>query len=386
MDYYSRNSALIALIRAYINGLEYPEIDYEKTFEVAKRHSLGSIYYLAIKDLKDVPNELSTLLRRHFSTQTAQQMVQEYYSEKIMSVLDEKGIRYMPLKGYYMRRYYPLPEMRTSCDIDIFYDFERENEVNELMSSIDFYHESHSDNDDHWSKEVVSVETHFKLIAGNKMFEKYYENAWDKLILESGSRYVFTPEDFYIYMMVHSVKHFVSGGFGIRTVLDVYYYLKNVKLDREYLNAEFEKLKMSTFVYRIERLATLWFDKEFDGDYTDEEEIGKYIIESGVYGTETKSVIMRNVSKNNAKKTKSKFLFRMMFPSYKDMCLRYKFLKKVPILLPFMWPYRWVDALITRRHNVKTIVKETKMINEENVNKVSRMLELTKLNQNDCNE
>jgi hypothetical protein len=51
-----------------------------------------------------------------------------------------------------------------------------------------------------------------------------------------------------------------------------------------------------------------------------------------------------------------------------------------------MWPYRWVDALITRRHNVKTIVKETKMINEENVNKVSRMLELTKLNQKDCND
>jgi len=46
-------------------------------------------------------------------------MQMEYDLTMMCDTLESASIPYMPLKGSVIRRYYPQPEMRTSCDIDI---------------------------------------------------------------------------------------------------------------------------------------------------------------------------------------------------------------------------------------------------------------------------
>jgi len=370
---------LIDVIKAYFNGLDLPNCDnWEEVFALAKRHSLGSLFYLILKDGKILNEELIIKARKHFSAQTAQQVMQEYYSELLISKMEKRKIRLMPLKGYYMRKLYPIPEMRTSCDVDVFYDKERREEILEILPSLGFSLLSTSENDDHWNKDIITVETHFDLTEEKSRYRDYYKDVWNRLITKDGVRYEFSDEDFYIYMMIHAAKHFTNAGFGIRTVLDIYVYNKEKVLDREYLKNEFEKLKLFKFVQCFENLASFWFGK---GEINEETELlSSYVIDSGVYGKEDNGVVMRNIDKTaTAKSTKRAFLFKMIFPSYKVMAKRYKVLKKCAILLPIMWIVRWFQAVFFRKKNIKTIYKESKMINSDNVANTAKILEITEL-------
>ena len=56
---------------------------------------------------------------------------------------------------------------------------------------------------------------------------------------------------------------------------------------------------------------------------------------------------------------------------------KYPFLKYLPILLPFMWVYRWFVILFTGRKKVKKFVKEMDNLNDENLKKVKTIMDIT---------
>ena len=53
------------------------------------------------------------------------------------------------------------------------------------------------------------------------------------------------------------------------------------------------------------------------------------------------------------------------------MKIRYPVLKKLPILLPFMWIVRLFSAILFRRNNVKKDLGTMKGINEEKIEKIA---------------
>jgi hypothetical protein len=308
----------------------------------------------------------------------AQQISQEYYAEEIFARFDEKGIRYLPLKGYVMRGLYPSPEARTSCDIDVFYDKARRADVEEILTAFGFENHSDSANHGEWVKDEITVENHHELAANNGIYQEYYKDIWSRLRAVSGTKFAFSDEDYYIYLMVHAAKHFAHGGFGVRTVLDFYVYNQAKKLDREYLEKEFGKIRLTKFAAEMEKLANVWF-----GDETPDENsefIGEYILKSGTYGLSTNSTAINSAGVNGSvKKAKSRYWFKTLFPSYKNMCQPYPVLKKAAILLPIMWVYRWFDVLFTRRKNVKAAMNRVQTLDEKSVDTAAKLLEITQV-------
>ena len=67
--------------------------------------------------------------------------------------------------------------------------------------------------------------------------------------------YHFTPEDFYVYLVAHEYKHYVRGGTGLRSLLDVYVFLRRMgdSLDRDYIRRETDKLNITEFETQTER-------------------------------------------------------------------------------------------------------------------------------------
>lgn len=379
MGNFDVTKALINVINAGINGKELLACeDWGAVFKMAKKHSLGSLFYLAIKDDKSMPEEIIADAKKHFSAQTAQQIMQEYSESKLFEEFSVRGIKYMPLKGHFIKKLYPYPEMRTSCDIDVFYDKGKRDVVLEILSNLGFTLVSTSEYDDHWSKDVVTIETHFNLASNEDNLQKYYSDIWQRLKTDDGKEFYFTDEDFYIYLMVHAAKHFLSDGFGIRTVLDFYLFKKNKNLDQNYLEKEFEKLGLNKFVKSFVHLSEVWFGDETATEETDI--LCDYVVGARVYGTENRGVIMRNISKSgSASATKRAFIFRRIFPPFKEMSERYKVLKKCVILLPFMWIIRWFEAIFFRRKNIKKIYNESKMIKSEDVDVTTKILDITGL-------
>lgn len=57
---------------------------------------------------------------------------------------------------------------------------------------------------------------------------------------------------------------------------------------------------------------------------------------------------------------RSRKIRQMIFPSLDTMKMRYPVLEKAPVLLPIMWPVRWVTAAMFRKENIQNYGKMLK--------------------------
>ena len=375
----SAGKTLIELINAYIRKTATPKSEeWRAVFEFAKKHSLGSMFYLALKDGKELDSVegLREKARHHYSTQTAQQVSQEFFAQKVYDAFDKNAIKYAPIKGEKLRVLYPAPMLRTSCDVDVFYDGTKENTVKKIMSNLGFECSGKSMNHLKFQDKVVTFEMHHALNASSGKYDDYYKNVWARLIPENGFRFGFNKEDFYIYFMIHSVKHFTGGGFGVRTVLDVYFYKSKLKLDENYLRAEFEKLGLYKFAKSIEKLAFTWF-----GDLNSDEDtvtLSNYILSGSTYGSDKNRAAMQGVKgKRSTFGAKTAYLFKTLFPSYRSMKSLYPILKPLPFLLPFMWIYKWFHVLFARPQKFKHTARNVKSLDKNKLNQTVKIKEIT---------
>ena len=126
----------------------------------------------------------------------------------------------------------------------------------------------------------------------DEKFYEYYAEVKSRLIKDDGNNYGyhFSPEDFYVYMTAHEYKHYSVGGTGLRSLLDVYVFLKKSEglLDFDYVLSEMEKLELSEFEEKNRCLAlNLFGSNEMTGD---NREMLEYVVHSGAYGNVENSV------------------------------------------------------------------------------------------------
>ena len=293
--------------------------------------------------------------------------------QNIVSEFESAEIWYMPLKGGVLKDLYPCFAMREMADYDILFDETRANEVKSIMESLDFQVKSFGEknDDDYFKLPVSNFELHRSLFGNthDEFLFKYYKNVKDRLLKDENNRYGyhFRPEDFYVFMIAHEYKHYIAGGTGIRSLLDTYIYIKNYKLDMDYISKEVVKLKIDKFEEMNRSLAL----KLFDGiDLTNEEmNMYEYIIFSGVYGN-FKNNIKHKVSQEGGKKA---YISKRIFgpndindPYYSRYRKKYATFYKYPILLPFLPVYRLFCALT---NNPKRLKSEVNALNENKARK-----------------
>jgi hypothetical protein len=368
---------LVRIIKCYFSGEPLEEgANYAAAFQLAKMHSMGNLFYEAVKSSPAVPTQVKEEAKKHFYSNLAQQTAQEYYASELFAGLEEKGIWYVPLKGYILRRMYPALEHRTSCDVDVLYDKTRLDEVREILNGLGLQEGTEGDNHIDWTEGTVNIEMHHELSAQNDIYHEYFKHAFSRLKNTQGSRYDFTPEDFYIYFLAHSAKHFSHGGFGIRTVLDIWIYRQKTQLDEEYLQKELAKIQLTKFKPIIEALAEYWFGgREATPDL---EIVSEYVLTSGTYGKKDNRMAIDHSGKGS-KAARVKFVLRKIFPSYKYMKHMYPVLEKLPVLYPFAWVVRWFAVVFKRRKNVGKVIDDMKKLDDARVNKVERVIELTQI-------
>ena len=117
---------LIQLLRAALNGkppAAPPEdLDWRQLYTQADFHSVACAAYYGILMLTEEQQpepEVLGLFRKAAQIVLGRETMQEYDLQHIMEELDNKGIPYMPLKGWKLKHLYPRPDMRSMCDVDI---------------------------------------------------------------------------------------------------------------------------------------------------------------------------------------------------------------------------------------------------------------------------
>lgn len=301
--------------------------------------------------------------------------------DALCKAFEAEKIDYLLLKGINLKALYAEPHLREMSDADILIRVEQYDKIKPIMKTLGFARGQESDHELHWEKAGLHVELHKRLIpSNNKRFSAYYENIWQRVkpASENSTRYEMTKEDELIFYVSHFAKHYRDGGIGTKHLTDLWYFLQaNPSLDADYLNSELEKLSLRQFYENLCQTLQVWFGEEAFTPVT--QTISNVILTSGAYGNERAQYIASaahySSAKGSTKKGRRKRVLYLFFPSYKTMCRMYPVVKKVPILLPIMWVWRWISTLLFKRKKVKTRYQETKTVTPEVIEAYQKQLE-----------
>ena len=156
--------------------------------------------------------------------------------------------------------------------------------------------------------------------------------------------------------MVHTYKHYASGGMGLRTILDVYLYLrKNKELDFSYVEKELGKLNIADFEKQFRKLCFDVFSVNesdakadwYEGLPTDEKNMLDYIMGAGTYGNFDNLVANKLGDDDDVKKSKFKYVFRRVFPDYKSFKKYHPLICRYKVLVPFGYLFRIIKLPFT---------------------------------------
>ena len=142
-----------------------------------------------------------------------------------------RGIAHMPVKGYYLRKLYPVPELRTFGDIDLLIHPADRKAAHELMLSLGYTVKQDWEPSYSYFKDAEYYEIHTNLMDGNldgrADLQAYFDGAWAHAVADEGLRYRPADDFHLLYTICHLAKHLYGGGSGMRMYLDVALYVKH---------------------------------------------------------------------------------------------------------------------------------------------------------------
>ena len=337
---------IIAALRNMIDGTPTPRIpegvNYGTVYNLAKAHSLhGAVFASIESDLKsDADPRLYEHWKKERDISFIVNMKQKAEFLQIVDLFTREKLSFLPLKGFMLKELYPSPELRTMSDLDIFVSTEQIDRAKELMKSIGYENKSDGELHDSMEKPPYSLVELHKLVEAKS--PPTFSNCKTKE--DNPYWYLMKDEDVYVFLVNHAYKHYSIGGCGIRTVLDLYLYKRKNKhiVDSPLTVAKLSERELTDFCEDILALGDLWFSgKETDRDLT---HMIKTIVMGGTYGT-----IANQIESEVGQKGKFKYVLSRLFPHPKLIKRRYKWVRKVPILLPIGYIWRWIQSLFNGR-------------------------------------
>lgn len=388
-----------------------------RIYYIAKKHNLVSIMAQAMEKLGfESDSDIWKRWLKEKNQLIYKSVLMDVEREAIQDFFEKNNIWYMLLKGMVIRKYYPAPELREMADNDILFDNKYSKEVYEFMTARGYKSDDYNKgyHDEYLKPPAYNFEMHRQLVSSKERpkWYEYYKDVKSILINDANGKnqFYFSDNDFYVYFIVHTYKHFLNSGMGLRTVLDVYLYLNNLqdKLDFDYIEEQLKKLDAYDFEQTFRSLACKMFgekakegnvaadelqgsfdDKEqdmlresfdakkqdklcgsFDAKEQDkwwgsfdakEQEMLSYILDAGTYGNLENSVAHKmGYTKGEKKKAsdKAKYIFRRLFPSMDTIEEFFPFFYKHKWAIPFLYIYRIGKIPFTRRKKVAGELRE----------------------------
>ena len=335
---------------------------WNEIFILAKNHRLiplllNSIYQSYPFDKTDLdPLKAHTKLLVYEQTLKTQNFLEVY------SHLLSKGLEPVVVKGIVCRSYYPDPDCRTSSDEDILIpakNFDLYCCALEEISSNPIKEEAKLKYQTTFLRSgKFPLEIHKSLfptdsdyfLRWNNLFANVFETT-AHINIQNCSIRTLCPTDHLLYLTLHSLKHFIHSGVGIRQVCDITLmantYGKELDWQKYFdacksLSAEYFALALFAIGEKhltFDRIAA-GFPSNIDLTAIDEIPLLEDIIDAGVFGSSTMSRRHSAGFTFETAQGKKTNVLKRAFPSRKSISNKYHYAKKNPILLPIAWAHR----------------------------------------------
>lgn len=162
-------------------------------------------------------------------------------TQKVVKFFHENGFACQILKGSSVARYYPIPNRRTSGDVDVWpnasrkeiYDFARRFDKDGKLYGVNYHHiHLHLLEDIHtevhiWPLYLSSPLRNYRLHKFCNLHRPTIETEKPSLSFDR------------VFILLHAYQHLCGHGVGLRQLMDYYYVLKQGFADEEKADAVF---------------------------------------------------------------------------------------------------------------------------------------------------
>lgn len=321
--------------------------DLHQIYKISKSHDVSPMITAALdkRGLLGIDEEIGNKFRKQQMLAVFRYEHINYEISRISEAFERERIPFIMLKGSVIRKYYPEPWMRTSCDIDILV---KPNDVDRAASVLarEYGYENKgkgSHDISLFSPGQTHIELHYDLVEDGLANEAslILRSVWDIGVVFKEDLYMreMTDEMFYFYHIAHMAKHFENGGCGIKPFVDIWILDNIAKADIDGRNALLEKGGLLKFAEAVRKLSRVWFNGEARDPITSQLE--DYVLRGGVYGTNQNRVTVQQQKRGG----RLKYALSRIFLPYDVIKFHYPILEKHRFLTPFMEVRRWFKLL-----------------------------------------
>lgn len=384
---------LIHLLSAVLKNIQPQnppdKLNWENLYKLAAWHGVSNMACYGVSRLMCdslPPQDILEKFQNDLKKAVAREAIQHIAVEQILETFEEKGVASMPLKGCLLKYLYPRPDMRMMADIDIYFKTEQAEKVKKIMLEQGYTAKHQGGNHDvYYRQPFMNIEMHHRLISEDSPYSDYLKKTWDRAVLKPGCRHIYelSHEDFFIYLVIHLTKHYVGGGTGIRSFLDVWVYKERYKdeMDWDYIRAELNEINLLEFADNVFGLCEVWFGNAESNVLYDE--MTEYVSCSGVYGIRKHAVVssmgIKSSKKHSVRMAKWLYSLKLFFPPLDIMKIQYPFLEAVPPLLPVCWVLRGIRCIVFKRRHTLQMINNVHSVSEQNMRKIGSLHERTGL-------
>lgn len=353
---------LLHLLGAFLRKEEphtCPEADWGKLGKLAHIHNVSGILgYMATAWPICPEPEIRARLRTLCRSTMAGYAERDALARKLSGELSAAGIDHIVMKGFVLRSFYPIPELRTFGDVDLVIRREDRERCHQTMLELGFRVKNDWEPVYSYRRGMEYYELHTEImevdVSGRADYRGYFGTLWAHTVPVERRRQEFTPEYHFLYLLTHLAKHVVGSGAGVRMLLDVAVFLGHYKetLDWKYVGRELKKLELETFAATVLAFVETYWNvscplerRNVSGETL--RAFAEFSMAGGIFGREARdSGTNALAGEEREKGTTSKGIavVRRLFPDARSIQNRYTYLQGKPWLLPAAWVHRLVKT------------------------------------------
>lgn len=354
-------------------------VDMMNIYRLCKLHRVDDVAFSAVNRLASKPDFFERWYKRHCMA-VARSATQLYEYDTICAFLVKAGVKVLPYKGIVLRGYYPEASMRYMSDIDMLYLAPDDDHglVKAAMESLGYTTEQFDTgvHDVYHKPPVMSVEMH-RIIFSQKG-EGFLSNADYMAAATPDERGVYVLPLPYLYLasLTHLVKHLRTDAADARSVIDLYLLGRAMTAEQA---AQTEALVADAGLMDTNAIIRAVADAWLDGAPADArtQACADYLLFAIADARHADAKYLNSYrGEGSVASGKLRYFGHLILPGYSYMKKNYPVLRKAPILLPIMWPVRWVDVLLHQRGRAKKAVRRFDSLDQAAAEREKQMLHL----------
>lgn len=358
--------------------LQMPQsIDWQILQNMSRAHGVDALVCQGLKDA-GVWEQVPEAVKKYYAAMHLQAIYREAQFEHVhhnlQQALTQANVPHIFLKGACLKKDYPVPALRTMCDLDILVytkDYDAIDRIAKAQNGT-----SHPGDGNHRNYSFpggVAVEFHPNLLHHSTPVGTQINPGWQYAKKDCPtSSMELTEEGFYLNTICHLANHFVRGGVGVRFVLDVWVCrnLRKNQPDRDFVETELKRFGLLEFTQNLEALAENWFGSGENSPLL--EELGEYFISSGSHGLSNRAML--NAVAFSSGGTQVSALMGKAFYPKEELEDRFPWCKGKPWLLPAAWCTRAFLAVKNHGHRIVKWGKGTGQVTRQEVDAQRELL------------